>query len=99
MLNRGAADDYDNWEKLDNPGWGWSGLLPYFVKVRWCRPNADFSPSEHTVDRPRTQSTTFQAPSPQLQAEFNITWNASAYGTDGPIRTSFAPFQWPGISE
>ncbi|KXX75709.1 Oxygen-dependent choline dehydrogenase [Madurella mycetomatis] len=74
MLNRGAADDYDNWEKLNNPGWGWNDLLPYFVK-----------------------STTFEAPSPQLQADFNITWNASSYGTDGPIHVSFASYQWPSI--
>jgi len=32
MLNRGAADDYDNWERLNNTGWGWKGLLPYFIK-------------------------------------------------------------------
>ncbi|OAA54268.1 Glucose-methanol-choline oxidoreductase [Niveomyces insectorum RCEF 264] len=75
MLNRGAADDYDNWARLQNPGWGWADLLPYFVK-----------------------STTFQAPSPSLQKAFNITWNASAYGTDGPIHVSYAPFQWPGVA-
>lgn len=34
MFDRGAADDYDNWEKLGNPGWGFSDLLPYFKKVR-----------------------------------------------------------------
>lgn len=33
MFDRGAADDYDNWEKLGNPGWGFSDLLPYFKKV------------------------------------------------------------------
>jgi choline dehydrogenase-like flavoprotein len=33
MLDRGAADDYNNWEKLGNPGWGWTSLLPYFQKV------------------------------------------------------------------
>ncbi len=32
--NRGGADDYDAWEALGNPGWGWAGLLPYFKKVR-----------------------------------------------------------------
>lgn len=32
FLNRGAAEDYDAWEKLGNPGWGWQGLLPYFKK-------------------------------------------------------------------
>lgn len=30
FLNRGAAEDYNAWEKLGNPGWGWKGLLPYF---------------------------------------------------------------------
>src|SRR3954469_5104037 len=44
------------------------------------------------------QSTTFQEPSPDLTKEFNITWDSKAYG-NGPIRNSFAPFQWPGISE
>jgi len=73
MLNRGAADDYNNWEKLNNPGWGWNDLFPYFVK-----------------------STMLQAPSPSLQKEFNITWNASSYGS-GPIHVSFAPYQWPAI--
>ena len=31
--NRGGADDYDTWEALGNPGWGWEGLLPYFMKA------------------------------------------------------------------
>jgi choline dehydrogenase-like flavoprotein len=34
MLTRGAADDYDNWGKLnDEPEWSFDGLLPYFRKV------------------------------------------------------------------
>lgn len=34
LLDRGAAEDYDNWAALGNPGWDWAGLLPYFKKVQ-----------------------------------------------------------------
>ena len=36
FFNRGSAGDYDAWEALGNPGWGWAGLLPYFKKVSRC---------------------------------------------------------------
>ncbi|KAL8804199.1 MAG: hypothetical protein Q9200_005923 [Gallowayella weberi] len=32
FFNRGSAADYDGWEDLGNPGWGWKGLLPYFKR-------------------------------------------------------------------
>ncbi|KAK1771700.1 alcohol oxidase [Phialemonium atrogriseum] len=32
VWTRGSAADYDAWEALGNPGWGWEGLLPYFKK-------------------------------------------------------------------
>ena len=28
---RGNGDDYDEWESQGNPGWGWEGMLPYFL--------------------------------------------------------------------
>ena len=31
--NRGGSDDFDAWEGFGNPGWGWSGILPYFMKA------------------------------------------------------------------
>lgn len=34
-FDRGSAGDYDLWEDMGNPGWGWDGLLPYFKKVRF----------------------------------------------------------------
>ncbi|EEP77395.1 predicted protein [Uncinocarpus reesii 1704] len=33
ILSRGFKAEYDDWEILGNPGWGWEGLLPYFSKV------------------------------------------------------------------
>jgi len=33
FFNRGSAGYYDAWEKLGFPGWSWSDLLPYFVKI------------------------------------------------------------------
>lgn len=30
---RGQADDFDAWERLGNRGWGWRGVLPYFIRM------------------------------------------------------------------
>lgn len=30
---RGLPVDYDGWEAMGLPGWGWSGMLPYFRKL------------------------------------------------------------------
>lgn len=29
---RGSAADYNTWEALDNDGWNWEKLFPYFQK-------------------------------------------------------------------
>lgn len=41
FLNRGSREDYNSWEELGNPGWGWDGMLPYFRKsVTFTPPGA-----------------------------------------------------------
>lgn len=45
-LDRASAGDYDSWELLGNPGWGWDGLEPYFQK------SAEFiAPPEEIVEK------------------------------------------------
>lgn len=29
---RGQKEDWDDWEAMGNPGWGWNDVLPYFIK-------------------------------------------------------------------
>jgi 5-(hydroxymethyl)furfural/furfural oxidase len=33
MTNRGAPDDYDEWQRLGAKGWNWDSCLPYFRKL------------------------------------------------------------------
>ncbi len=30
---RGQQQDYDHWEELGNPGWGWDSVLPFFRRL------------------------------------------------------------------
>ncbi|PVH97035.1 GMC oxidoreductase [Periconia macrospinosa] len=42
FFDRGSASDYDAWEILGNPGWGFTDLLPYFKKsVRFTPPASE----------------------------------------------------------
>ena len=40
------------------------------------------------------KSVKFTPPSPAIAAKYNYTWDASVYGTTGPIHSSWASFQW-----
>ncbi|GAB7358183.1 hypothetical protein MBLNU230_g0337t1 [Neophaeotheca triangularis] len=76
FFTRGSAGDYDAWERLGNPGWGWEGLLPYFKK-----------------------SETFTPPCPELAERFPGLFpeDLSAHGTEGPVGSGFANYQYPAL--
>ncbi len=38
---RGQARDYDQWRQMGNNGWGWSDILPYFLKSEDYHGGAD----------------------------------------------------------
>lgn len=44
---RGNKEDYNEWEKLGNKGWGYNDVLPYFIKSEH---NEQFSNSFHGKD-------------------------------------------------
>ncbi|RMZ86507.1 hypothetical protein DV736_g6269, partial [Chaetothyriales sp. CBS 134916] len=71
-LDRASAGDYNSWELLGNPGWGWDDLFPYFKK-----------------------STKFTPPTPEIEAQYNYTWDTSAYGPNGLLQASYPDFQYP----
>jgi choline dehydrogenase len=58
---RGHRWDYDNWEALGNPGWGYDGVLPYFLRSEANAIHRD-SPF-HGVDGP-LHVTNLRSPSP-----------------------------------
>ncbi|KAE9986555.1 hypothetical protein EG327_004260 [Venturia inaequalis] len=69
-----SKGDYDSWEALGNPGWGYEGLKPYMKK-----------------------STSFTAPTAEIQKGLNYSFDASAYGTGGPLGVSYPDFQYPDL--
>ncbi|MBV9160719.1 MAG: GMC family oxidoreductase N-terminal domain-containing protein [Pseudonocardiales bacterium] len=44
---RGQCEDYDEWERLGNPGWSWDGVLPYFRSME-CAPEIEGESRGHS---------------------------------------------------
>ena len=46
---RGLPQDFDHWSALGNPGWGWSDVLPYFLRAQ---DHSDGADGLHGADGP-----------------------------------------------
>ncbi|KAL3278285.1 hypothetical protein HHI36_013619 [Cryptolaemus montrouzieri] len=50
IYTRGSRHDYDEWEKLGNPGWSYNDVLPYFMKSENCTNCQDIDENYHGYD-------------------------------------------------
>ncbi|KAK6431489.1 hypothetical protein LTR95_012350 [Oleoguttula sp. CCFEE 5521] len=46
LWSRGGREDYEDWVRLGNPGWGWDDMLPYFMKSETFTPMRDARTAE-----------------------------------------------------
>ncbi|MBN9672555.1 GMC family oxidoreductase [Roseibium aggregatum] len=82
---RGQREDFDGWEQMGNPGWGWEKVLPYFKKMETNDRGADaFRGGDGPVhvkttdgDRHPLCETFFEAGG-QLQFPYNADFNGAS---------------------
>ncbi|MET0125141.1 MAG: GMC family oxidoreductase N-terminal domain-containing protein [Pseudomonas caspiana] len=70
MTNRGAPDDYDEWQRLGAEGWNWNNCLPYFRKLE---NDTDFDGPLHGKQGPlRIRRTAQEFLSPFVKAVMKV---------------------------
>ena len=93
--NRGGQDDYNTWEALGNPGWGWDGMLPYFMKVSTCIKFSSIS-----LTKTRHQSETYTPVySEEIAERYSINYNPAVHGFAGPVQVSYPKYIYPQSSK
>ena len=108
--NRGGAEDYNTWESLGNPGWGWQSLLPYFMKVSCLISQTSFISSIISdgvlcsigLGLPNSclQSETYTPVySTEIANRFSINYNPAVHGHNGPVQVSYPRYFYDQSSE
>lgn len=81
---RGVPGDYDFWEQSGNAGWGWQGVLPYFLRSeRHAGGDSDHHSGQGELgvarlSHPHTASQDFVAAAQQLGVRWNDDFNGSS---------------------
>lgn len=91
---RGNRDDYDHWEHLGNPGWGYEAVLPYFIKAENNQTFADryhgnagpLTVSSHPADNPLVDR--YFAAAAEAGLRFNPDFNGAEQEGYGPMQAT-----------
>ena len=91
---RGNRGDYDHWQNLGNPGWGYEDVLPYFIKAE-C--NQAFSNGYHGTSGPLVVSShpsdnplveRYYAAAEEAGIPFNPDFNGETQEGCGPMQAT-----------
>lgn len=93
---RGHRNDYDHWQNLGNPGWGYDAVLPYFIKAEQ---NLTFIDAFHGNKGPVTVTShpagnllveRYFAAAQQAGIPFNPDFNGADQEGVGPMQATIA---------
>jgi len=86
VMTRGARADYDAWQALGNPGWGWQDMLPYFKKA-----SAGATTARSDTDNPQSEKFSVDVSLERSRA-LHIDPDHSVHGTSGPLEVTYPRF-------
>ncbi|XP_043257483.1 glucose dehydrogenase [FAD, quinone]-like [Colletes gigas] len=87
---RGNKEDYNHWERLGNPGWGYNDVLPYFKKSEDMRiPELQNSPYHHTGGYLSVEYFKYRSPITDYLVQAGVDLGYNVVDPNGPSQTGF----------
>ncbi|MFQ6551227.1 GMC family oxidoreductase [Aestuariibius insulae] len=85
---RGQPQDYDRWQQMGNPGWGWSDVLPLFKRSE-CQ--------ERGADEYHGDSGALSVSNMRIQRPICDAWVAAAQAAGYPLNLDYNGVQQEGV--